>query len=201
MGKSKPKLFLQRGSSQVGGAVNTNRKPDTTCTSIAKDLLQRAGTMNSIVDPQKGNITSVVVRTYVRISCRKFNKKQCTLYSNSHSTSTGSTKPYTTHAITHQLLNRPVTPSGCQLAEGYIRPLDVKHHSRLQDRFWVQPKQSHPPRPLHFSQKETTLLHTEIHKLLKKQAIFVVTLPFHQDFISSFQKRWFSQTSNKFTSA
>ena len=69
--------------------------------------------------------------------------------------------------------------------------------------FWAQPKQSHPLRPLQFSQKETALMKTEIHKLLEKQAISLLSSPYNQSFFQNIpgpQKRRFSKASNKLTS-
>ena len=51
-------------------------------------------------------------------------------------------------------------------------------------KFWAQPKQAHPPTPLHFSQKETELMKAEILKLIKKQAISVVSPSANQGFLS-----------------
>ena len=50
--------------------------------------------------------------------------------------------------------------------------------------FWAQPRQTHPPIPLPFSQKETLLMKEGIHKLLVKQAVSVVTSPCNESFLS-----------------
>jgi len=50
--------------------------------------------------------------------------------------------------------------------------------------FWAQPQQTHPPTPLHFSQKDTHLMTTEVHKLLQKEAISVVPSTCTKGFLS-----------------
>ena len=103
-GKFKPKPFSSRGllsskrlrkeqlistTSQIPPIPSKPKKFCQTKKALPKDRLQRAGTMNSIVNPQKGHCFCSSL--YTCISCRKFNyKKQCTLYSNSHSASMGS---------------------------------------------------------------------------------------------------------------
>ena len=49
--------------------------------------------------------------------------------------------------------------------------------------FWAQPQQIHPP-TLHFSQKDTHLMTTEVHKLLQKEAISVVLTTCTKGFLS-----------------
>ena len=137
------------------------------------------------------------------ITCSKFSKRQCTLYSNSRSASMGSTKPFTSYTTRQQLPNRPSTPSGCKLDEGDIRSLGFKHHSRLQDRI-LGSTQTEPS-----SQAPSTLPEGDStnedrdSQLLVKQAISVVSSPYNQSFLSRIflvPKKEFSKASNKLMS-
>ena len=185
-GEFKPKSFFQGSllkEAALGGAVITNHKPDITRTLKTKEILPDKegpskrqppeGGDNKLYckPPKRGHCFCSGVYT----SCRKFNyTKQCTR-----------TPIATALQWARQNLVPPMPlDNSCSIgwlclavANCTSVPWVLNTIQGYKIDFWVQPEQSHPPRPLHFSQKETILLHPEIHKLLGKQSISVVTQP------------------------
>ena len=80
-----------------------------------------------------------------------------------------------------------------------FRSLGHKHHSGVQDQILGTTPTDPSPTPLHFSQKDTHLKTTEVHKLLQKKAISLVPKACTKGFLPQYfwsPKKMFSKTSN-----
>ena len=158
--------------------------------------------MNSIVNPQKGHCFCSSL--YTCISCRKFNyKKQCTLYSNSHSASMGSKNlvppiPLDNSCSIGQLC-LAVTNWRIDISDPWV--LNTIQGYKID--FWVQLIESPSQAPSFLPEGDNSTAHRDSQASRETSYLHSDTaspLRLHFQNISSFQKRQFSKTGIKLTS-
>ena len=141
--------------------------------------------MNTILDSSKGDAVSVIGK-----DCTNVSHVVNMIRNNTHCTPTTTVLQWVRQNLSPLLSPNNSCPAGplyLATANWMKVTSDRGVLNTIQGymiEFWAQPRQNYPPRPLYFSQKETTLMKAEIQKLLEKQAISVVTSPGNQSFLS-----------------